>query len=101
MRSNDRKNSRTTKYSYRKMRDAVKERDDFTCVQCGRSQYEGFAIEVDHVKPWYLGGTDTMDNLVTLCKDFCHKAKSAQEQRERLAKVRDGEDEAPWSRQWY
>lgn len=31
-------------------------------------------MEVDHILPWSLGGTDTLDNLQPLCKP-CNRAK--------------------------
>ncbi len=65
-------------------------RDNFTCQKCGRygpgakdengnpmpEPKDGYAImEVDHKKPFSLGGSDDDDNLWTLC-DKCNGGKS-------------------------
>ena len=50
-------------------------RDDYTCQECGarkgdkKTNGEKVRIEVDHIIPVVKGGTDTLDNLQTLCKD--------------------------------
>jgi hypothetical protein len=57
------------------VRFAVLKRDRFTCVYCGKSP-PAVAIEVDHVDPVALGGTDDVGNLVTSCRD-CNGGKGA------------------------
>lgn len=52
----------------------VLDRDNSTCQLCGRSAPE-VQLEVDHVLPVALGGTDSLDNLRTLCHD-CNAGKS-------------------------
>jgi len=53
------------------------ERDDYTCQRCGREVESGDretakSAEVHHLIPKMAGGTDHLDNLVTLCYR-CHK----------------------------
>lgn len=50
------------------------ERDGFRCCICGRTAKET-KLEVDHKIPVSKGGTDSLDNLWTLCKD-CNRGKS-------------------------
>jgi 5-methylcytosine-specific restriction endonuclease McrA len=45
------------------LRLAVLERDNYTCMHCGRP-----ATEADHVIPRSKGGRDVMENLVASCK---------------------------------
>ena len=57
------------------LRFRVLARDNFRCVYCGRSaRDDGVVLEVDHVYPKSKGGKDTMDNLVTACRD-CNQGK--------------------------
>lgn len=53
----------------------VFKRDQFTCQYCGATPPE-VILEVDHVDPVALGGTDDMDNLVTACFG-CNRGKAA------------------------
>jgi len=46
----------------------VRHRDGFQCVDCGTKQV---ILDVHHIIPESKGGTDDMDNLVTLCEP-CH-----------------------------
>ena len=57
------------------IRRAVLERDWHECKACGVS---GVPLEVDHVVPTFEGGSDDVDNLVTLCSD-CHLVKTNRE----------------------
>lgn len=41
--------------------------DKWRCCSCGRSAKDGITLHVDHIIPRSLGGTDTLDNLQTLC----------------------------------
>lgn len=47
---------------------AVIERDGYACTRCGERVGPW---EVHHLKPTSKGGTDDLDNLVTLCVG-CH-----------------------------
>ena len=62
----------------RKLRAYIKERDNFTCCQCGNSIiYEpNLLLEVDHIVPIAKGGLTTEDNLQTLCWK-CNRSKGA------------------------
>ena len=50
-------------------------RDNFTCQYCGKRAGEGIELEVDHILPRALGGTNTMENLKTACF-ACNRGKS-------------------------
>lgn len=56
---------------YRSWRKLVYERDDYTCVLCGR---KGGALNADHIKPWcdYPELRFAIDNGRTLCIE-CHR----------------------------
>lgn len=54
--------------------DAAKQRDDYKCVVCGKSETEGVDIMVDHIKARQHGGLPTLDNAQTLCGS-CHNLK--------------------------
>lgn len=61
-----------------KLRQAIKERDNFTCKQCGVSvsQEPHLLLEIDHIIPVSKGGMTTEDNLQTLCWR-CNRSKGA------------------------
>lgn len=61
----------STGAEWRRVRQAVLERDGHLCVYCRERQ----ATEVDHVVPKSRGGTDDPSNLVACCGP-CNKAKS-------------------------
>lgn len=46
---------------------AILKRDGYKCVICGRGKKEGVELQVDHIKPKYLGGKSTIENGQTLC----------------------------------
>lgn len=48
------------------------------CVECKRQGYTRAATQVDHVLALANGGTDTADNLQSLCDD-CHRMKTARD----------------------
>ncbi|WP_407541510.1 HNH endonuclease [Deinococcus radiomollis] len=49
---------------------AVRQRDDW-CLCCHRA---GADLQVDHIRPLYLGGTHALENLQLLCAE-CNQAK--------------------------
>lgn len=51
----------------RKTRKAVYERDHYRCALCDSPKY----IQVHHAIPRGQGGSDSMQNLITLCQ-VCH-----------------------------
>lgn len=53
----------------------VFKRDGFTCQYCGQRPPE-VILEVDHIDPRALGGSDDEINLITSCAD-CNRGKSA------------------------
>lgn len=52
----------------------VFKRDEFTCQYCGRRSPD-VVLEVDHIMPVAIGGTDDPMNLQTSCWD-CNRGKS-------------------------
>lgn len=46
----------------------VKRRDNFVCQKCGQD----YLLEVHHILALYLGGDNSVQNLITLCSD-CHE----------------------------
>ena len=61
-----------------KLRDKIKERDNYTCRICGISptQEPHLLLEIDHIVPIAKGGLSTEDNLQTLCWK-CNRIKGA------------------------
>lgn len=61
-----------------KLRQRIKERDEFTCKQCGASVHNepNLLLEIDHIIPVSKGGLTTEDNLQTLCWR-CNRRKGA------------------------
>lgn len=51
----------------------AKWRDGQKCRACGRSAKDGARLEVHHIRRRADGGSDTPDNVVTLCHE-CHEA---------------------------
>ena len=58
------------------IRKAVILRDGCKCVECGKSNCK---LEVHHIKPKRLNGSDTLGNLITLCKN-CHQNTEGKEE---------------------
>jgi ATP-dependent DNA helicase RecQ len=58
--------------NWRRIRDNILRRDEFRCVECGRS-CEPDAADIHHLLPRSAGGSDEPSNLITLC-DGCHAA---------------------------
>src|SRR5690606_24701270 len=61
---------------WRRLVEAVKRRDKYTCQACGRVTEDG---ECDHIVPLSQGGTDDLSNLQWLCREPCHRVKTARE----------------------
>lgn len=57
---------------WKALRQAVLERDQFTCHYCGA---RGADPVIDHVLPVRRGGTNALENLVTACKS-CNRSKN-------------------------
>lgn len=67
----------TSKYRSRKRisaktRKFVFERDSYRCVKCSSF----VDLQIDHIYPHILGGSDELDNLQTLCQS-CNRIKKA------------------------
>jgi hypothetical protein len=59
------------------IRKAVILRDNCKCMECGKTNC---VLEVHHIKPKRLKGSNTIDNLITLCGD-CHDKTEGNEER--------------------
>ena len=59
--------------THEELRQAVFERDNYTCHYCGRCG-KGVDLEIDHIIPVSKGGTTDMRNLITACR-ACNRAK--------------------------
>lgn len=61
-----------------KLRAYIKQRDNFTCCQCGNStdKEPNLLLEVDHIIPIAKGGLTVEDNLQTLCWK-CNRSKGS------------------------
>lgn len=57
------------------LRQAVFERDNYTCQYCGRS-CEKAELEIEHVIPISKGGNNDIRNLATACSE-CNRSKGA------------------------
>lgn len=60
-----------------KLRQLIKERDNYTCKYCGNSTYTepNLLLEIDHIIPVAKGGCTVENNLQTLCWK-CNRSKS-------------------------
>lgn len=61
----------------KKLREFIKNRDNFTCCNCGNSTHiePNLLLEIDHIIPIAKGGCTVEDNLQTLCWK-CNRSKS-------------------------
>ena len=59
------------------IRKAVILRDRCKCRECGKSNTK---LEVHHIKPRRLNGSNTLDNLITLCSTCHQKTEGTEEQ---------------------
>ena len=58
------------------IRKAVILRDGCKCMECGKSNCK---LEVHHIKPRRLSGSNTLSNLITLC-ETCHQKTEGKEE---------------------
>lgn len=60
----------------KKLRDFIKNRDNFTCCNCGNSTHvePNLLLEIDHILPVAKGGCTVEENLQTLCWK-CNRSK--------------------------
>jgi hypothetical protein len=116
------------KLAWQRIRKAVRQRDGNCCRDCGASG-EWAELSVHHLLPASRGGTDDMDNLVTLCST-CHpvyekaarsltpavdtpaaRKRTAGQRRTGTSSLHEryadhpapfrSPEGLPWSRQWY
>ena len=59
------------------IRKAVILRDGCKCMECGKSNC---VLEVHHIRPRRLNGSDTLSNMITLCKK-CHQKTEGDEEK--------------------
>ena len=61
----------------KKLREHIKNRDNFTCCTCGNSTHSepNLLLEIDHIIPVSKGGYTVEENLQTLCWK-CNRSKS-------------------------
>ena len=61
----------------KKLRESIKNRDNFTCCICGNSSHvePNLLLEIDHIIPISKGGHTVEENLQTLCWK-CNRSKS-------------------------
>ncbi|WP_170924371.1 HNH endonuclease [Mycobacterium avium] len=74
------------------IRTRILERDGHVC-QARDEGCETEAIEVHHIVPIELGGTNDDDNLISLC-GCCHYRRTTQQRQESMARKRAGQREA-------
>lgn len=68
------RNGFSVKNGWWEIRAAVMKRDKNCCVPCFKRKLVIKAVEVHHIIPLSRGGTTTMANLISVCKD-CHDAR--------------------------
>ena len=76
------KTNRTRGSKWVAIRARILRRDCGLCAQCKRAGRLTLAVEVDHITPLHLGGTDADSNLEATCIP-CHRIKSADEANDR------------------
>lgn len=57
-------------------KEQVKKRDSYTCLCCGANTRG--KLQIDHIKPFSMGGETTIENSQTLCT-ICNKCKGKNE----------------------
>lgn len=91
----------------KKTRFEVFKRDKFTCQYCGKMAPD-VVLEVDHIKPVAEGGTNSLMNLVTACRD-CNRGKGKTElsdeselkkQQAQLAELAERREQAKMMIEW-
>ena len=81
---------------WRRLRDAVARRDQYTCQMCKRVTLPEDG-DCDHRVPLHKGGKDEMANLQWMCRTPCHSGKTEREAIEaRGGKVKVAISEDGW-----
>jgi hypothetical protein len=76
-------------YGYQNLKQYVLHRDGYTCQCCKKNSKNNIEMQVHHIIFRSNGGTDTKNNLITLCKpcrDKLHKKKDSQKESLKLMK---------------
>lgn len=60
----------------KQLRDAISERDNYTCQICGKEMYDGVGLQIDHIISIANGGKSVPSNLQVLCSK-CNGRKSS------------------------
>jgi 5-methylcytosine-specific restriction endonuclease McrA len=60
------------------LRARVLRRDHYVCAECRWHDPSGRTLEMDHIVPLSDGGSRSMSNCITLCRQ-CHRRKTAHE----------------------
>ena len=68
---------RGKRYQLANLREAVFTRDRYTCQVCGKSVKDGVILHAHHIVYRSNGGTDRINNLLTVCHK-CHTPKNHQ-----------------------
>jgi len=77
-------------YEHNQLKEQVFIRDNFTCLKCGKILKKGMFkaygemrtnLIADHIIPLAMDGTNTLDNMQTLCID-CAKKKDSHDKHE-------------------
>lgn len=71
----DWKNRKKSRYVSQRQRFEIMIRDSHACQLCGQDRRDGVKLEIDHKIPVSKGGTNTLENLWTLCFN-CNRGKS-------------------------
>jgi len=58
--------------NWKGIRQDALDRDGWECHFCGNDRDSGVSLHVHHIEPKSEGGPDTLENLITLCRD-CHE----------------------------
>ena len=64
-------------HKWRGIRQAILQRDNYTCYYCGLPQ----ATHVDHITPLSKGGLDEFNNLISACQN-CNLSKGTKSVKE-------------------
>ena len=64
-------------YQQENFKQAARVRDNHTCQYCGKKNCR---LEVHHLLPRSMGGSNKLENLITLCSNCHHLAHSSDEQ---------------------
>ncbi|WP_077067745.1 HNH endonuclease [Haloarcula rubripromontorii] len=67
-------NNQSNLTEFSELRDVVLKRDNYQCTNCGKPQVLAQSLDIDHIVPRGVGGSERISNLHTLCRQ-CHDAK--------------------------